>query len=134
MLFRILTCIAPATLFFMSGCGQAGPPASAKAEGTVTHQGKPVSTGEIYFIAADKGFAANASLTTEGKFQISTGLPPAQYRVFLTRPRITKPPMAGEPPPEAVEFPVPDKYQSENTSGLSAEIKPGDNTVNFTVD
>ena len=118
----------------LQGCGPSGPPPTAKATGKVTHKDKPVTEGEIYFVAAEKGYSANVSLGADGKYQISTGLPPANYKVFVSRPRITKPPMPGEAPPEVKDFPVPDKYQSETTSGLTAEVKAGDNTFDFKVD
>jgi hypothetical protein len=119
----------------LSGCGgSSGPPPTAKATGQVTHKSKPVTEGEIYFVAAEKGYSANATLGADGKYQITSGLPPAKYKVFISRPRITKPPMAGEAPPEVKEFLVPNKYQSETTSGLTAEVKAGDNTFDFPVD
>lgn len=113
------------------GCGSAGPPRSAKARGTVTHADKPVADAEIYFVAAEKGFSANATLSPEGKYEITSNLPPATYKIFFTSPRITKPPMDGQPPPEAKELNVPNKYRSETTSDLKAEVKAGDNTFDF---
>lgn len=113
------------------GCGQSGPPPSARLKGVVTHQGQPVTEGEIYFVAAEKGYSGNGSLNAEGKYEITSGVPPASYRVFLTPPRITKPPMLGESPPEAKPTSIDAKYQSESTSGLKAEVKPGENTFDF---
>ena len=113
------------------GCGPSGPPPSAKAKGVVTHEDKPVTEGEIYFVAAEKGWSANASLNAEGKYEITSGIPPATYKVFITPPRITKPPMLGEAPPEAKSSGIPAKYQSETTSGLTAQVKAGDNTFDF---
>lgn len=117
--------------FLAVGCGSGGPPASAKARGTVTHADKPVAEAEIYFIAAEKGYSANATLSAEGKYEITSNLPPASYKVFLTPPRITKPPMDGQPPPVAKEVDVPNKYRSETTSDLKAEVKAGNNTFDF---
>jgi len=116
------------------GCGGSGPPPSASATGVVTHNGQPLGLGEIYFVSAENGYSANASITAEGKYEIAAGLPPAQYRVFVTRPRITADPMSGGAPPVAVEFPVPDRYQSESTSGLTAEVKAGTNALDFKLD
>lgn len=122
-----------AGLALVMGCGKAGPPPSAKCKGVVTYQGQPLAEAEIYFVSAQKGFSANASVN-QGNYEITAGLPPASYKVFLTRPRITAPPMTGAPPPAAKEFLVPDKYLSETTSGLSADVKAGENTADFKVD
>ncbi|MBS0203451.1 MAG: hypothetical protein JSS49_11165 [Planctomycetes bacterium] len=118
----------------ITGCGPSGPPPSAKVKGVVTHGEKPVTEGEIYFVAAEKGYSGNGTLNADGQYEITSGIPPANYRVFLAPPRITKPPMLGEAPPEAKPTTIDAKYQSESTSGLTAEIKPGENKFDFKLD
>ena len=115
----------------VTGCGSSGPPRSAKAAGQVTFNSQPVAEGEIYFVAAEKGYSAKSSLDAQGKYQVAAGLPPASYKVFITPPRITTPPMPGQAPPETKAFVVPDKYQTETTSGLTADVKAGDNKFDF---
>ena len=116
---------------FVAGCGTAGPPPTAKASGQVTLKGEPVPECEIYFVAAEKGFSANASLDAEGKYKITANLPPATYKVYFAGPKMTKPPKPGEPPLETKPIAVPSKYLAESTSGLSKEVKTGDNVFDF---
>ncbi|MBS0203449.1 MAG: hypothetical protein JSS49_11155 [Planctomycetes bacterium] len=126
------SCVLALTLGLVIGCGSSGPPKTAKASGQVKLKGEPVTEGEIYFIAAEKGYSASSTLDSEGKFQITASLPPATYKVYFAGPKVTKPPMPGEPPPETKPFVVPNQYLSEATSGLSWEIKAGDNSaINF---
>ena len=120
------------TVGFVVGCGSSGPPPTAKASGQVKLKGAPVTEGEIYFIAAEKGYSASSPLDAEGKYKITAALPPATYKIYFAGPKMTKPPMPGEPPPEAKPFVVPNQYLSESTSGLSKEIKVGENS--FDVD
>ena len=120
------------TAGFVIGCGPSGPPPTAKVSGQVKLQGAPVTEGEIYFIAAEKGYSASSPLDAEGKYKISAALPPAMYKIYFAGPKMTKPPMPGEAPPETKPFVVPNQYLSESTSGLSKEIKAGENT--FDVD
>lgn len=117
------------------GCGPSGPPPTAQVKGKVTLKGEPVKVGEIYFVAPEKGFSANASLSASGEYSISSNLPPANYKVFITPPRVVKPPMPGETAPSSsAEFKIPDKYQTETMSGLTAEIVAGANTKDFALE
>lgn len=116
----------------LTGCGGvAGPPPTASATGTVTFGGKPLTTGEIWFTAADKGFSAHAPIDANGKYDIKTDLPPADYKVYITPARLTAPPKPGEAPPPTPPLGIPDKYQVEAMSGLTATIKAGPNTKDF---
>jgi len=118
-------------LVIVVGCGQPGAPKTAGASGQVTLQGQPVTTGQIYFVAAEKGFSANGSLGADGKYEISSNLPPANYKVFFTPPRAANAPMPGKPSVETKVFELPSQYLNETTSGMSAEVKAGDNTIDF---
>lgn len=122
-------------LIQLIGCGgKGGPPPTAKASGQVTLKGKPVTEGEIYFVAAEKGYSASTTLNAEGKYQITTGLPPASYKIYFAAPRIVKPPMPGQPPPKTSSFKLPAKYLSESTSGQTAQVKAGDNKFDFSLE
>jgi hypothetical protein len=52
----------------------------------------------------------------------------------LTPPRVTEAPMPGKVPGELKAFELPSKYLNETTSGMSAEVKPGDNIIDFRLD
>ena len=127
--FGMLCILVLATI---PGCGgPSGPPPTAQVTGSVTFGGKPVTTGEIWFVATDKGYSANGPIDSSGKFNITENLPPADYKVFITPPRITKPPMPGDVAPAATPLGIPDRYQVESMSGLTATIKAGPNTKDF---
>jgi len=113
------------------GCGPAAPPPTATVSGQVTYKGKPVSVGQIWFNAPEKGYSANAPLNAEGKYEISKDLPPANYKVYLTPPRITTPPKPGEAPPPTEALQVPDRYQTEQMSGLTANVVAGTQKIDF---
>ena len=114
------------------GCGSSYvPPPTAKASGQVMFQGKPVAAGEIYFVAAEKGYSANATLDSNGHYQISSDLPSASYKVYFAGPKVVEPPRPGYPAPKMDAFPLPSKYLREATSGQSADIKAGDNKLDF---
>jgi hypothetical protein len=120
---------------FAAGCVKSDvPPPSAKASGQVVFQGKPVTAGEIYFVAAEKGYSASANLDSNGQYQISSGLPSASYKVYFAGPKVVEPPRPGYPPPKMDAFPLPAKYLREATSGQSANIKAGDNKFDFKLD
>ena len=111
----------------VAGCGGSpGRPASAHAIGRVTYQGQPVVEGTVNLISST-GDAGSAPLTPEGTFEIREGIPPGTYLAFVTPPRITHPPKPGEPPPEMRNYGIPAVFQSEVTTPLKVEIKPGDN-------
>ena len=82
-------------------------------------------------MAAEKGFSANGTLNSEGKYQVSSGLPSASYKVYFAGPKVVQPPRPGVPAPKVEPFVLPAKYLREATSGQSADIKSGDNKVDF---
>jgi len=119
-------------LVTVAGCGgPSGPPPTAQVTGTVTYAGQPVKTGEIWFVAPDKGYSSSGPIAADGKYSISESLPPADYKVFITPTRITKAPMPGAAPPAAEPLGIPDRYQTDSMSGLTATIKEGPNTQDF---
>ena len=124
-------------LFSIAGCGSGDSrPPSAKVSGKVTFGGQPVTEGVVNFMSPNLGTAGAGTLNAQGEYTITDGIPPGNYLVYVTPPRITKPPMAGESPPEAKEYPnIPEKARTEKSSGLSADVKAGENKgVDFKLD
>jgi len=121
---------------FASGCGGGGP-AIAPVSGEVRLDGKPLAEGYIQF-ASPTGFGAGSALKADGKFrfrsQYGNGIPLGVYRVAIV-----------PPPPEGPIPMVPDrkakkglpisqipmKYRDMGTSGLSADVKVGNNDFQF---
>lgn len=89
--------------------------ADAKVSGKVTFQGKPVAEGEIAFVPADPkaGKTVTASIK-DGSYSVA--LAPGQYAVAVTGSK---------------DMPLPAKYAASDTSGLTAEVKDGANTLDI---
>lgn len=119
------------------GCGSGNSrPASAVVKGTVTHLGQPVTEGRVNLYSAETGNAGAAILTSEGKYEISEGIPPGKYKAYVTPPPIMTAPKPGETMPALKEYPnIPDIYRSDSTSNLIVDVKPGMNEdVHLTID
>ena len=129
-------------LVMLVGCGP-DRPATTKVSGRVTYQGKPVVTGQIMFIPAH-GRPAIASIGEDGSYTLTTfdkgdGAAIGKYSVTINATRTIGGPtatsleeegrMPSEPP--RVERLVPEKYSQRQTSPLKAEVKEGDNVINF---
>lgn len=110
----------------LAGCG--GKAAVAKVSGKVTVGGQPVTGAMINFVSSETGVAASDGLDASGAYDIPSGLKPGTYKVFVVpASSADQPPMPGKPPPKPAESKVPPKYRSDATSGLTAELKEGDN-------
>lgn len=111
------------------GCGARGPE-MGDVVGTVTYRGKPVSTGTITFMPETPGAPmAYAQIKDDGSFEGYTeefgkGVPVGKHRVMIMA--------VEEKGPEAAAVALlPFRYSSDHQSGLTAEVAPGENQVNF---
>jgi hypothetical protein len=120
-------------LVVLAGCGGGG--GVAKVSGKVTVGGQPVTGAMINFISAT-GVASGAPLKATGEYEISIGLKPGDYKVFVVPASSPdQAPMPGKKPVTTPESNVPLKYRSDATSGLTATLKAGRNAnVNFALD
>ena len=126
--------LAAAVLAAALGCHGAGTPETAAVQGKVTYQGKPITQGVILLTPEAGGQAAIGEIQADGSFQLTTfkkndGARPGKYRVAV------QPSSSGAAVP-GMEFaggkpPIPAKYLDGSTSGLTAEIKPGKNTLDL---
>ncbi len=80
--------------------------------GVITYNGKPAPPGFITLVGTDQR-RFSASLT-EGKYQFKTPIPPGTYKIAVERVPGAK---------IGANVDIPERYRSENTSGLTAEIK-----------
>lgn len=118
-----------------SGCNQSGNPQTYPVTGKVTYRGQPVKGGFVMLAPQAAGHAATGNLETDGTFRLTTfekndGAAPGQYFVAI---QVFPAEGAGLP---GAEFgnkkpPIPQRYMSETSSGLTAEIKAGENTLDF---
>jgi len=127
------------TVAFVSGCSSDSGPVDrgplGTVSGTVTFGGQPATEGSVDFYENAKGFIAHATIGSDGKFQLSPGTPVGNYKVTVTPPQTEVQeidPVAvetAEPPPEKKYPNLPEKYRQTSTSGLTLEIKEGENTL-----
>ncbi|HTN76823.1 MAG TPA: hypothetical protein VL096_16305 [Pirellulaceae bacterium] len=115
----------------LSGCGAP----VGKVQGKVTRNGAPLTEGAVIFQNADVSISVSANLQPDGSYVVETanrkGLPPGDYKVAVMVSRIGsgETPLAvapGQAPPPKPT--IPEKYQSVETSGLTASVKAGDNS------
>jgi len=121
-LWPLLCCL------LLCGCGSK----LASVEGTVTLDGKPLSTGTVVF--QNEGLPMGVGgLSSNGSYTIYTGdqpgLPPGDYQVtvsaYQTRPGRDE---MEEPIPVLL---TPPRYNKPETSGLTAKVTPGSNRFDF---
>jgi hypothetical protein len=84
--------------------------------GTVTLKGQPLADGEVTFVSLDqKSPKVVTAAVTDGRYQVAD-LPAGKYSVTVAGGKTAK---------------VPAKFSTTDTSGLTAEVKPGANSLNF---
>ena len=127
----------------MAGCGGSADPASlARVDGQVIYQGQPLTCGTIVFVPdpmrGNHGPLASATIQRDGSFVLSTGdasgAVPGWHRVTIValeeKPAVE--PGRSFAVPRSL---LPDKYSDPDLSGLSWEVKPGqENHVQFSLD
>lgn len=107
----------------LAGCGG---PSSSSVSGKVTLAGQPVTQATVNFYNAKTGVAASAALGADGSYKITENLPAGSYAVSIVPlADVSRPPMPGQAATPSAPSPVPGKYQSDASSGLTAEVKPG---------
>ena len=126
-------------LLLLGGCGSGKKlPPWGGVLGKVTLAGKPATPVTVVFQhATNPGIALMGNTDAEGHFKMVTadfaGLPTGDYRIYIL-PTYHDVPHEGlmikGPKPEP-NFPVPQRYQNEKTSGLTCTIHEGQNEVNF---
>ncbi|MEQ8637246.1 carboxypeptidase-like regulatory domain-containing protein [Gimesia maris] len=135
----ISTLFALGALILLAGCQNStndfGP--TGALSGKVTYQGEPVKEGLVQFNNPEKGFGGQAVINEDGTYTItndSGGLVLGTYQVSVVPPTIEKSFGPDTPPSEVLkEMPnIPQKYHYPKSSGLSVEIKDGEN--NFDID
>lgn len=133
----LIFCVAAS----VAGCGGADERPRGTARGRVTLGGNPLSGATIVFENKAVGVAQSATLDGDGKYEFVTyadaGLPAANYKVTVSSGRFMLPgeevprlaPVGKGPvaPPPKKPAAVPDKYAKAESSGLSADVKAGNN-------
>jgi len=141
------------------GCpGQQGGdrPSTSPVSGTVTYDGQPVDGATVAFQSADGSRSAVGVTDAGGKYTLTTfesgdGAVPGEYQVKIFKyeveategpggeidmdsPEYVPPEIAGEGATEDSGEPenlLPEKYNDPTTSGLTATVSEGENTLDF---
>lgn len=123
----------PLALVAAMGCGDGRVKLpTAPVAGTVTYQGKPLGFGKIIFFHPS-GQAAGSNIAADGAFKLTAYQ--GQNRVAIEcfeadRPGSTK----ARSRMMTDKSLIPDRYANYSTSGLTFEVKPGeDNKAEFTL-
>jgi hypothetical protein len=113
--------------------------------GIVLLDGQPLAGAVIYYVPS-KGPSASGVLDAEGRYELTTytsgdGAVIGSHNIYLAplpdENRLAgyteEDYAAGKLPPAAPANPIPAKYSSPTTSGLTAEIAAGDNQKDLTL-
>ena len=115
----------------LSGCRAREP--RGRIFGKITYRGAAVKEGLVLFSNAAKGVYMTAKLQPDGSYIVLTakgaGLPLGKYQIAFAPPLLEAP--TGVFSKKPVQFPtcpnIPAKYRNPNSSGLSLEVRAGDN-------
>lgn len=127
-LAAVLLAISALGLVVAPGCGSRVP--SGAVSGKVMLGAEPLTQADVVLCRDDGATIAKAAVASSGEFRFSEPVPVGAYKVQIESTLPIEPPVAGEAR-EAPKPRYPAKYQSCFTSGLTAEVKTGDNTFTF---
>lgn len=127
------------TLVLLSGCGGESRPTLAKASGTVTYKGKGIENLAVEFTPAE-GRPASGKTDAQGKFTLTTfdpddGAVLGEHKVSVvfdssSASNADSSGMGADAySTEAPKSPIPEKYATTDTSGLTYTVKEGDDNV-----
>jgi hypothetical protein len=116
------------------GCGKPSHQLeTAPLHGKVTLDGQPLSSGYVTVVTS-RGRSSSGEVQPDGTFEMSTYQPGDGAQVGSHPVVVTPVPQDVAIPPGAKRVPIPERYQRAGTSGLTAEVKPGeDNSVELTL-
>ena len=122
----------------ISGCGGSGSKRKlVQVSGTVTFEGKPLTSGTITFVAEGPSpVNAAGEISKSGTYTLSTerpgdGASPGTYKIRIES--WASPPKMDETGVDPGKSAVPEKYNRIETSGLTATVKesPATQKVDF---
>lgn len=128
LLFRhvsLIVCLGTAVLF--AGCSDTDE--NATVSGQITLDGKPLPAGVILFEDSANGVGGSA-VVENGAFVIPTPLPTGKYAVALQPPPLPAPHESNKKGPRVK---LPQHLTRPATSGLEADLTPGENALDFKV-
>lgn len=134
---RAAKIFAACLLLFAAGCARSGPELAPLA-GLVTVDGKPLGGAALIFAADDGGRLGQAICDEQGRFEAWTFKPGdgalvGRHRIAVTHDRIVEAAATPEGLEGNVSGPVrsesslPSRYGDVKTSGLTVEVRKGEN-------
>ncbi|TWT48293.1 hypothetical protein Pla111_00550 [Botrimarina hoheduenensis] len=119
------------TAILLVGCDRG--PAMGSVSGTVTLDGEPLKFGSVMFQNVAGGQPSRAQIQPDGRFVLSTFSPEDGAVVGSYRVRVmcysSQDPAVGPTAGDSLgNLLIPERYTSFGASGLSYEIKEGDNS------
>lgn len=127
---------ALASLFLLQG-GCVAPAQVVEVEGLASYDGEPMPAGIISFVPeGSDGKPLGGGAISKGKYKVypESGLKPGKYRVEIRwgKPTGEKKEAGYGQSPDVIAEALPAKYHGESI--LTAELKPGMNTVDFNLE
>ena len=126
--WRLPDAVLLAAMLALGGCGPAGLNVVPVA-GSVTLDGKPVEDAAVAFVAVDGGHLAHGVTDHQGRFALTTtnrpGAVVGEHRVVITKQNTFDPTIHGGIGEMRVEWIVPKRYSTPDTSELRAAVPAG---------
>ena len=116
------------------GCNQSAK--VGRVRGVVLLDGKPLSTGVVRFLP-DAGRSATGQIQSDGTYSLGTYTQSDGALIGTHKVAIIANESGGDDRPAYERFNqktktlIPERYAAAGTSGLTFEVKPGDNVANF---
>ncbi len=120
-----------------AGCGDRyGAPTSYPVKGTVLRpDGKPLTSGRIMFVSKESGLTYGGTIGSDGTYTVKSGAregaPAGNYKVRIEIDETSLPHAKVGKGQRSVQLPFANKYTDEDTSELTASVKPDDSSNNF---
>ena len=118
----------------LPGCGTGGLP-TAPVRGKVTFMGKPLTAGTILYMPEGDKPSATSEIKPDGTYVLTTytandGAVLGKHTILITaiEDQSDRLPEDRSPTPGLL---IPERYNNFGTSGLTADVKAGDNVFDF---
>lgn len=137
---KIFAVVLSSLVFSLAGCtgsGPAGPEQlpTVPAAGTVVYQGNLIANADVSFQHSEGKVTATGKTGPDGRFVLKSygekeGAPAGKYlvTVSVSGAQEIEPGVLAPEPPGGFKSPIPTKYGSTATSGLSVEIPAAGST------
>jgi hypothetical protein len=127
--FHAVLALLGLSVVSLVGCGDGNN--TTTVSGTISFNGKPITSGVINFLAQGAR-PQGGGINADGSYSFE--LPPGEYQVRIDTPQpLPEGWKEGQPLPKLPPRQVPEKYASFNSSGLKANITGNEDpqTVDF---